>query len=109
MATLCFQLSMPSNNSWNRKWTGDDVFYARTRSFNTKGSKVKAEAILAKGYYSYSFGDGWVAAVAVKQVSSAEKRKIDKKTKGFCGYEWMIDSIIQHGAIYADAPARATA
>lgn len=108
MTTICFELSMPSNNSWNGKWTGDGVFYARTRTFSTKAGKEKASAILAREYYTYSFGDGWVAGISVKQVTSAEKRKIDKQTKGFCGYDWMIDSIIDHGAIYAKPPAKAT-
>lgn len=106
MAIICFMLSMPSNNSWNGKWTGDDVFYARTRIVT---NKEKAKEILNDGSFSYNFGDGWRARVDVKRVTSAERKKIDKNTKGFCGYEWMIDSIIQHGDIYAEPPTRATA
>jgi hypothetical protein len=101
MTTICFELSMPCNNSWNRKWSGEGTLYARTRSFNTKAGKAKAASILAGGYFSYSFGDGWVAAVSARDVTSAEKRKIDKSTKGFCGYDWMIDSIIRDGEILA--------
>jgi len=91
---------MPSNNSWNGKWTGDSTFYARTRSL----SKDKAAAVLKNGHYSYNFGDGWRARIDVKSVTSAERKAIDKNTKGFCGYDWMINSIIKHGDIYADEP-----
>jgi hypothetical protein len=101
MSIICFELSMPSNNSWNGKWTGDGVFYARTRSFNTKASKEKAAAILAEEYFTYRFGDGWVARLSVREVTATEKRKIDRKTKGFCGYDWMIDSILRDGEILA--------
>lgn len=96
MTILCFQLSMPNNNSWNGKWTGDSVFYARTRTFS---KKANAQQILDKGYFSYNFGDGWRTAIDVTKVTSAQAKKINKNTKGFCGYEWMIDSIIQHGDI----------
>lgn len=92
---LCFTLSMPRNNSWNGKWTGDEKFYARTREFTEK----KAAQIISGGSYGYNFGDGWYARIDVKEISGEEKRKIDKKTSGFCGYEWMIDSIVYNGDI----------
>lgn len=106
MTILCFQLSMPSNNSWNGKWTGDDVFYARTR---TVTERKKADQIAEKGYFSYNFGDGWRARVDVRKITAAQRKKIDKNTKGFCGYEWMIDSILKWGDIYAEPPAAAAA
>ena len=103
MTILCFQLSMPNNNSWNGKWTGDGVFYAKTR---TVSEREKANKIAEKGYYSHSFGDGWRAVVHVRKITAAERKKIDKNTRGFCGYEWMIDSIIKWGEIYAEEPER---
>ena len=93
MAIFAFELSMPGNNSWNGKWTGEDNFYARTRTVSEK------DAAALKEYYSYSFGDGWRAAVKVRRVDGRSAAKIRKKSKGFCGYEWMIDSILQHGDI----------
>lgn len=93
---ICFQLSMPSNNSWNGKWSGDGVFYARTRAVR---DKERAKNIIKEGYFSYSFGDGWRACIDVREVSASQRRQIDKNTKGFCGYDWMIDSIIQYGDI----------
>lgn len=95
---LQFTLSMPSNNSWNGKWTGENIFYAVVRKFG-RTSTEKAKEILTKGYYSYNFGDGWRAAIDVKQIDSREAARVRKKSCGFCGYEWMINSIIEHGEI----------
>jgi hypothetical protein len=97
---LSFTLSMPSANSWNGKWSGEDTLYARTINFG-KGKKAveEAQAILKTRYYSYSFGDGWVAGVTVKEVKAKEAATIRKKSRGFCGYDWMIDSIRDHGMI----------
>lgn len=97
---LSFQLSMPNNNSWNGKWTGDDVFYAKVINFGrSKKADKNAESILNKGYFHYNFGDGWAAGIDVKEVDSGEARSIRKKTKGFCGYDWMVDSIRLYGEI----------
>ena len=30
MKILCFTLSIPKNNSWNGKWTGEESYFART-------------------------------------------------------------------------------
>jgi len=93
---------MPSNNAWNGKWTGEGRLYAIVRGMGrTKKFKESMQAILDKWYFTYSFGDGWVAGITVTEVSEAEARKIQKKSEGFYGYEWMVDSIITHGEIRA--------
>ena len=57
---LCFELSMPSNNSWNGRWSGEERNYCKVINFGrTKNSEHKAKAILNQGYFVYSFGDGW--------------------------------------------------
>jgi hypothetical protein len=97
---LSFTLSMPNNNAWNGKWTGKDRFYARAVNFGrSKKKEGAAQAIIDKGYYYYNFGDGWGAGVTVKKVDSKEARHIRNKSAGFCGYDWMIDSIRDHGDI----------
>lgn len=97
---LAFTLSMPGRNSWNGRWSGEDTVYAIVRPFTTIKAKAKAETMKAHRYYSYSFGDGWRAGVEVKEVSNDEARVIRRKSKGFCGYDWMVQSILDHGAIY---------
>jgi hypothetical protein len=97
---VCFELSMPNVGSWNGKWTGANNLYARIVDFGRgKANEARAQEILdAKSYY-YNFGDGWGASVGVRAVDSKEAAKIRKATRGFCGYDWMIDSIRQKGRI----------
>jgi len=102
---LSFTLSMPNVGSWNGKWTGESNLYARTRSF-ARSNVAKGQEILSKGHFRYNFGDGWSAAVAVKEVSSSDAAKIRKHSRGFCGYDWMIDSIISKLVIEAPGEAQ---
>ena len=95
---IAFTLSMPHNNAWNGRWTGEDDFYAKVRRY----SDGAGAAILERSSYYYNFGDGWGASVAVRQVDSKEAARIRRKSKGFCGYDWMIDSIERHGRITAE-------
>lgn len=88
---IIFELSMPSNNAWNGKWSGEDDTYTVAKKLPTK----KFEEL--KPRYTYNFGDGWVAAVRVREAAPREK-----PTNKFCGYEWMIDSILTRGTITAD-------
>lgn len=94
-----FTLSMPGVNSWNGKWSGKDRQYVRVKSFTTREWKRRIAKLI--GYHTYSFGDGWVAGVEVKAVDATTKRNLLKKTAGFCGYDWMIYSLIDHGVIKA--------
>lgn len=95
MKTLIFQLSMPGNNSWNGKWSGEGKCYAdRRRVKDSTADKLSGK------YFSYNFGDGWRAGVDIKSVDAKTSRQIMKRSAGFCGYEWMIDSILADGAIY---------
>lgn len=90
MSNLAFILSMPSNNSWNNKWSGAERVYAVIQRI---GSKKWRDKILSNAPYFYNFGDGWTACVDVKEVDAVESRKLRKASAGFCGYNWMIDSI----------------
>jgi hypothetical protein len=95
---ISFELSMPSNNSWNNRWSGEGRLYARVVNVGTsKSAREKYEKLI--GYHSYSFGDGWRAAITVREVTGSAARKIRKDSLGFCGYDWMIDSIRAHGKI----------
>jgi hypothetical protein len=96
---LVFTLSMPNNNSWNGRWTGEDRYYAIVKAFGTaKRTRARYEPIIGKAF-SYNFGDGWRASVSVREVDGKEARLVRAKTKGFCGYDWMVDEIMQHGRI----------
>ena len=100
---LCFELSMPNVGSWNGRWTGEGKCYARIIDFGkSKIGAEKASAILANDSYGYNFVDGWCARISVKEVTSKEATSIKRRSAGFCGYEWMIDSIRKHGDIRID-------
>lgn len=97
---VAFKLSMPGCNSWNGKWSGDGKCYAIVKSFATKKAVAKIEALLKEGnYWSYDFGDGWRAGVSASVVSDAEARKLKRMSKGFGGYDWMIEEILDQGFI----------
>ena len=98
---LSFTLSMPNVASWDGKWSGQDRLYVKTHAFFGKKSAAKADEILDKGYFHYSFGDGWSAGVTVKEVDSQEAARLRKKSDGFCGYDWMVTSIISDMKIAA--------
>lgn len=92
---VAFILTMPNVGSWNGKWTGDRDCYAVIRALKPK----LANTIIAR-CFSYNFGDGWRAEVEVRAVDAAESKRLRKASRGFCDYEWMIDSIVSDAAIY---------
>lgn len=88
-----FKLSMPGRNSWNGKWSGSSNNYV---VYKTLPADKVEELSKTGGYWSYSFGDGWTAGVTMRVLPKGE-RKI--KSSGFCGYDWMVGSIISKGRI----------
>ena len=101
MKYLQFTLSMPGKGSWNGKWSGEGNLYAKVRKFSSS-KKNQANPFLKEDTYSFSWPDGWRASVNVKEIDSATARKVNKASRGFCGYDWMIDSILSKGYITAD-------
>ncbi len=96
MKTFAFQLSMPNAGSWNGRWSGEKDLYIKFRKLTNK--QIEESRIEERGYY-YNFGDGWGASINVFVLDSKERQKLQRKSKGFCGYDWMIDSIIKNGKI----------
>lgn len=110
MKILQFRLTMPNVNTWNGKWTGEGNQYIMFRTLKNEDAKIlqlhtnrgreKNNLLLISGIdYSYDFGDGWRANVEVKIITNTQKYQLQKVSKGFCGYEWMIDSILTHSKI----------
>ena len=77
---------MPCKGSRDGKWTGEDKTY-------TVQELIAEEDLIDKSF-TYDFGDGWVAKVQCRL-----PRPNAVPTDQFCGYEWMIESIITKGAI----------
>lgn len=100
---IAFILSIPSNNSWNGRWSGEGKIYAIVKKFSGKKGEARANALLAAHGWGYNFGDGWRAYVEAKRVEGADLRQLRKRNAGFCGYDWMVTSILEHGRILNDA------
>ena len=94
---VLFTLSMPRNNSWNNKWSGDDRSYCISKVAFRRNKPVYPN--LKEGNYIYDFEDGWVANVNVKFVTPSEAKAAMKKSDGFCGYGWMCDELMATGKI----------
>jgi len=105
MKTLSFELTMPNVGSWNGKWTGDNKRYFVIRQVTNDFFKGRIEPLLDgkvfQNFY-YNFGDGWGANVHIEIIDSKEGRKRLKNSAGFCGYEWMVNSIMKYGKITTD-------
>lgn len=90
---ILFELTMPNCGSWNGKWSGEGRLYVKSRRNNQVPKEVVGKD------YTYRWNDGWTAKVSVRKVDCREGQKIMRKSQGFCGYDWMIDSIIKYGEI----------
>lgn len=58
-----------------------------------------ASKLLAHRSWYFSWGDGWGANISVQEVHSCDLRRMKKQSRGFCGYEWMVESILACGEI----------
>ena len=100
---ISFELTMPNVGSWNGKWTGADKKYyvikKISKTYIDKQEHFKELKSKGKDSWYYNFGDGWGANIRAEIINSAEASKRRKNSKGFYGYEWMVDSIIFKGVI----------
>ncbi len=104
MKRIEFVLTMPGVASWNGKWSGEGKHYAIVR---TLAEKITARLNLdanGRASWSYNFGDGWCASVSARALPKGERAK---KSAGFCGYDWMVESILRHGHIMSHAQEEA--
>lgn len=100
MTALVYVLSMPGVASWNGRWSGEDRFFAivETIPFGKKHDE-RAAKIIAGSPYSYAWSDGWRASVSVHLATGRDVTNARHKSQGFCGYDWMVRSIKEHGEI----------
>jgi hypothetical protein len=100
---ISFELTMPNVGSWNGKWTGADKKYYIIKKVSKKYFEKQEhfKDLQAKGNdnWYYNFGDGWGANVRAEIIDGAEATKRRKNSKGFAGYDWMVQSIIFYGEI----------
>ena len=94
---IVFEVTMPPVGAWNGRWSGADKRYIRTMDER----KVPRECWNKDLYYRWD--DGWGACVSVKRTKASEAKKLQMRSSGFCGYDWMIRSIIECGCILTDS------
>lgn len=95
---LSFELTMPNVNTWNGRWSGQrSKFYIHKNVLKQVAKNILGDKEQNEWYYA--FGDGWVAKVSVIKVSFNEKNKRKLISKGFAGYDWMVDEILKYGKI----------
>lgn len=94
MTTVEFQLKMPRRSSWNGAWSGDKRNFSLVRELDAEDA-----AKLGGKSWTYRWSDGWIACVSARVVID---RDLLAASDGFCGYGWMVDSILRYGEIYAD-------
>jgi hypothetical protein len=102
MRRLEFRLSMPNRGSWNGGWSGAERRYSIVKSLPDR----RVLALLGgkdRGSWGYNFGDGWFASVEARVVPKGERLP---KSDGFCGYDWMVVSILADGDIYGPMQPR---
>ncbi len=94
---LCFELTMPNRGSWNSRWSGEDDVHVITKTDRQIGKKKIAE--LDGKHFHYRWDDGWTAMISCRAIDAAEARRLRKRNRGFCGYDWMVGSILTYGEI----------
>jgi hypothetical protein len=99
-----FRLYMPGRNTWNGRWSGDEKNYAIVKKLSEKRSaELFRDVHTGDASWRYDFGDGWSALVKARVMPSGERKKSD----GFCGYDWMVESILECGEIKPQERKRA--
>ena len=93
MIRVEFTLTMPNRGSWDGKWSGEDRNYTLVRDFDDEHDQLDGRS------WSYGWPDGWRAEVSARVVPEGETLK---PSHGFRGYDWMVESILRYGKIYAD-------
>lgn len=90
---IAFILTMSNRGAWNGRLTGENNLYAIVKS-----DRSVPKDVIGKSFW-YGWDDGWTACVSVEKVDRIEANKLRKQSRGFCGYDWMVDSIIKNGVI----------
>ncbi len=98
MGLILFTLTMPGCGSWNGVDTGAGRFHGIIKSLSNEDSK----RVLETKDYRYTWDDGWSANIEVQKITGKDRPKIERRSEGFRGYDWMVDSIIKHGKIITE-------
>ena len=90
---IAFILTMPNRGSWNGRWSGENDLHAIVKTERSVPNDIVGKS------YRYTWDDGWSASISVEKVDCKTGNKLRKESRGFYGYNWMVDSIIKKGVI----------
>lgn len=100
---ISFQLTMPNKGSWNGQWSGKGRPYFIVKNiskrFFDKQEHFKKLKETGKDSWYYRWDDGWGASIIAEIVPASEANKRRRASVGFCGYDWMVESIMYEGKI----------
>lgn len=95
---VIFELTMPHAASWNNKWSGSESGHYIFKEYPPVAFEKKwKDKVIGEWYYRWD--DGWEAKIKSRVISVEESRKLKRANSGFCGYNWMVDSILAAGRI----------
>ena len=89
---ICFKLTMPNRASWNGHWSGENDVHVITKTDRQIGKK-RCKELDGRDFF-YRWDDGWCACISCQIIDRKEYMKLRNKNRGFCGYDWMVRSII---------------
>lgn len=101
---VVFELTMPHRGSWNGRWSGENSGHYIFKDFPPGYFQKNKDRLI--GQWEYRWDDGWAACITSSEASGQEFRELKKRNTGFCGYSWMVRSILLDGTIdkkYCDA------
>lgn len=92
---IVFELTMPNRGSWNNRWSLENEVHIKTMPNN-----MVPKELVGNDFW-YNWEDGWAACIKVRKYDSRDKeyKSLKKRNTGFCGYDWMVSSILKHGEI----------
>ena len=93
-----FRLSMPNRGSWNGGWSGEGRNYVIYKKLTNKMIEFLGLDKQSKQSWYYHWSDGWGANVSARLLEKTERKQ---KSNGFCGYDWMVESILFRNKILA--------
>jgi hypothetical protein len=91
---LCFELTMPNRGSYNGKWSQEQDKHYIMITYRTKAEIEKYSYLDGKDFY-HRWDDGWTACISCSIIDFKEAAKRRKINRGFCGYDWMVSSILK--------------
>lgn len=94
---VVFELTMPNRGSYNGRWSQENDKHLIFKYYTPKQFESVKDKIIGDFYYRWD--DGWTACVSSKVIDGVESRRLHRLNRNFCGYDWMVDSILEYGTI----------